>query len=157
MLNLGSGPIPLHDHVNLDLIPYPGVDVVHDLNFRWPFLPARFSSITASHIVEHLISLVFFFNEAWRVLQPGGSISITVPWFAGRWAAGDPFHLHNFNHATFDPWTRNHARFALAGLRGPWEEINRVYLWDPTISPGDDLAKWGYSLCLGYTITLRRP
>jgi predicted SAM-dependent methyltransferase len=92
------------DHINLDVISFPNVDVVHNLNIiPWPFEDSYFLHVSAVHVVEHLNSLVDFMNEAWRVLQPGGSLLIKTP-LAGadpdlEWA--DPTHKRCYRIHTF--------------------------------------------------------
>lgn len=64
----------------LDLRPFAGVDLVHDLNrLPWPPEDNSFDEVSAIHVVEHLDSLLDFMNECWRVLKPGGTLYIETP------------------------------------------------------------------------------
>lgn len=68
------------NEVLCDIINFPNVDVRHDLNVTpWPWRDNSFVHVSAIHVVEHLNSLVSFMNEAWRVLQPGGSLYLETP------------------------------------------------------------------------------
>jgi predicted SAM-dependent methyltransferase len=51
-LHLGSGPIALPGWINIDNLPYPGVDLVWDLARGIPFRGAKY--VFAEHFIEHL-------------------------------------------------------------------------------------------------------
>ena len=51
-LHLGSGPQALPGWINIDNLPYPGVDLVWDLARGIPFRDAK--TIFAEHFIEHL-------------------------------------------------------------------------------------------------------
>lgn len=96
MLILGAGK---HQRVegatHVDIIPFEGIDVVTDLNDAWPFKDDSYTHVSAVHVIEHLFSLVDFMNEAWRVLQKGGTLYCITP-YAGIdndlcWS--DPTHV----------------------------------------------------------------
>lgn len=155
-LNLGCGRDIHEDMVNLDLHAGPGVDIVHDINFQWPFTHARFTEIHANHILEHCPSLIFQMNQAHRVLKVKGIFFITVPWFSGQWAHGDPTHVHFFNHNSFDPFCRTYESFKAYGIKGPWMELSKHFIFEP---PDVDLTwirEMGFSRCLGISIALQR-
>lgn len=64
----------------LDLRPFPGIDIVYDLNkLPWPIADDHYDSICAIHLVEHLDSLLDFMNECFRILKPGGSLYLETP------------------------------------------------------------------------------
>jgi predicted SAM-dependent methyltransferase len=67
------------DDIFLDIRKFKNVDVVHDLNNPWPFDDNKFNHVSAIHVVEHVNSLLFFMDEAWRVISPGGSLYIETP------------------------------------------------------------------------------
>jgi hypothetical protein len=156
-LNLGCGSDLRKDMVNLDLRPLPGVDIVHDINLDWPFLPDRFEEILASHILEHARSLIFQMNQAWKVLSSGGRIFVTVPWFAGQWAHGDPEHIRFFDHRSFDPFSDTHHIFKTQGIKGPWKKVDQDYILEPADADFKFLAFMGLSRVLGIKVTLQKP
>lgn len=81
-LNLGAGlDIKTGDEwVNIDLRPFPGVDLVADVR-RLPFSEASADEILASDVLEHLpTNDVYRTLKEWRrVLKPGGEITIRIP------------------------------------------------------------------------------
>jgi SAM-dependent methyltransferase len=90
--------------VFVDLRPFEGVDVLHDLNVTpWPFPDNSFVHVSAVHLVEHLKDLISFMDEAWRVLEPGGTIYIETP-EAGNdpdLTHADPTHVRCYRKHTF--------------------------------------------------------
>lgn len=90
--------------VTLDIRPFDGIDVVADLNTRWPFEDETFLHISACHVVEHLQDLIHFMDEAHRVLKRGGSIYIETP-LAGAdpdLEYCDPTHVRCYRPYTFN-------------------------------------------------------
>ena len=102
-LHLGCGTIILPDHVNVDHIALPGVDVVHDLTqFPWPFEDQQFEEVILVDILEHLPSVVKTLEEVHRITKPLGRVLIRVPYYNSTDASGDPTHIHLFNESTLD-------------------------------------------------------
>lgn len=78
-LVIGSGKIGFDRYVNLDIVKFPKVDVVHNLdNYPWPFPDNTFSEIYASHIIEHL-DVERAMKEIHRVCKNGALVKIMVP------------------------------------------------------------------------------
>lgn len=93
-LDLGCGPNKRAGFTGVDSISFVGVDLVHDLTTAWPWEAASVEEVHASHFLEHLdqAQRMFFANELYRVLIPGGKAMLVVPhWNSGR-AYGDPTH-----------------------------------------------------------------
>lgn len=119
-LNIGSGEDYREGWINLDYNDRYDPDITHNLNDPdgWPFHTDRFNRVAASHIFEHLDDLEFQFNEAARVLVPGGELEVRVPF--GLNALTDHTHQHHFTWDTF-------LQFAQNG-----EDINDNYQFDPS-------------------------
>jgi predicted SAM-dependent methyltransferase len=84
----------------LDINPDTNPDIVHDLNERpLPFEDNSFTEIHAYEVLEHIGKQGdykgFFeeFGEYWRILEPGGILYASVPWWQSEWAWGDPSHV----------------------------------------------------------------
>lgn len=77
-LNLGSGKDYIPGWVNVDIEKSYHVDVVADLSKPFPFQDASVDEILASDILEHFTkeSGLNFLRECYRVLKPGGTITI---------------------------------------------------------------------------------
>ena len=89
--------------IRVDILKAPGVDLVHNLNnLPWPIADGEAIHVNAEHLIEHLENVPAFMDEAWRILNPGGSILIKVPDAADidmAWA--DPTHKRAFRKHSF--------------------------------------------------------
>lgn len=110
-LHLGCGHEILPDHINVDSVKLPGVDVVHDLrSMPWPLEAHRFESILIKHVLEHLPDTIKVMEEIWRVSAPGAVVTIRVPYWNADDFITDPTHIKAFNQFTFDFFDPRHPR-----------------------------------------------
>jgi len=84
ILDVCSGAVehPRPEMVAMDILPYKGVDVVHDATQApWPFSDGEFDCVTIHHGLEHVhwdyVPRVL--REALRVLRHNGSVHIVGP------------------------------------------------------------------------------
>ncbi|MEK7466881.1 MAG: hypothetical protein AAB074_05645 [Planctomycetota bacterium] len=99
---------------------FEGVDMFADakhrvnlMKFPWPWADSSIDELHCSHFVEH-IPMVYvspegdyrdvpastgdrdlffaFFDECWRILKPGGLVTVIVPALRSNWAFQDPTH-----------------------------------------------------------------
>lgn len=94
-LDLGCGPRKAEGYQGCDRLALPGVDHVFDIGkARWPFADNSVAKARSSHFLEHLTSIerAHFFNELYRVLEPGALCQIITPHWASNRAYGDPTH-----------------------------------------------------------------
>lgn len=104
-LNLGAGSALLTGWINLDRLPLPGIDVVHDLDVPpWPFETRSLDQIVAKDVFEHVGDPILFMTECHRILRPGASLFIQCPYYKGRDAFTDPTHKRFPTEHTFDYW-----------------------------------------------------
>lgn len=102
-LNLGSGEEPMRDFVNVDVRADTGADVIHDLNvFPWPFADESFEQVTAQDVIEHLRDPIRVMEEVWRVLTPGGLVTMRTPHCISENSWIDPTHVQHFHQNSFD-------------------------------------------------------
>jgi len=93
-LNLACGPCTKPGWINVDLNA-PGADLRLDLREKLPFPDASVSFVYSEHFFEHLefpSPAMSFLKECWRVLKPGGTLSVGVPdteWPIVSYANGD--------------------------------------------------------------------
>jgi SAM-dependent methyltransferase len=108
-LDIGCGGNKQEGFIGMDKRPLEGVDIVHDLeNFPWPLQSNKCIVAVAAHFVEHLKPwlMLDFMNEVWRVMKPGGTFAIAVPYAGSRGFWQDPTHINGCNEVTwqyFDP------------------------------------------------------
>jgi predicted SAM-dependent methyltransferase len=116
-INLGSGTLVKKGYLNVDI--YPGGDVTLDLRKGLPFESASCGRIFSEHFLEHLIHLEYanigypsdarrILAECFRVLRPGGLLSLSVP--DAEWpvvdypaGAGAPFFKTAAEQGWFPP------------------------------------------------------
>jgi len=110
-LNLGAGKLDVRKgYVNLDMIAYPNIDVVWDLNkLPLPFNDNQFEEILAYSILEH-VNYVPLMDELYRILKPGGIIKIRTPHFSYCESWADPTHINHFSYMTFFYFTKKLKR-----------------------------------------------
>lgn len=117
ILHLGCGSTKRAGAIGVDVLPLPGVDVVHNLNsFPYPFANGEFSLVVAEHVLEHLEDVVSVVEEIHRILKPGGRLEIICPHFSSADTFTDITHKHFITSRSFDYFV-----------------------------PGSDLYKYGYS------------
>lgn len=103
VLGAGIGWNKQPNQTLVDILPVEGIDVVTDLNKKWPFKDNSFDSIVAIHLIEHLKDLLHFMSEAHRVLKTGGTLYIETP-IAGEdpdLEFADPTHVRCYRPHTF--------------------------------------------------------
>ena len=104
-VNLGCGGKARDGWVNVDHHPLPGVDVVCDVDvFPWPFEDESCEHVLAEHLFEHVRQPVEFVLECWRILEPGGLLTVTCPHWTSENAFTDPTHVRFVTDRTFDYW-----------------------------------------------------
>lgn len=77
VLEIGGGEKPLY-HPNLDIRKLPGVDIVADLNQKWPVPDGTVTGVFSMYAIEHVSwrKIGHFVGELFRVLRPGGRVVI---------------------------------------------------------------------------------
>lgn len=96
-LELGCGNRKrLENSIGIDMLDYPCVDIVGDLNEVLQAFPAEsVNLITSHHVFEHLDDLEEMLDELARVLRPGGKLEIAVPHFS------NPYYFSDATHKSF--------------------------------------------------------
>lgn len=127
-LNLGCGNEPAPNAVNHDRYKHaPHVDVAHDLNiYPWPWADESFQGVTAIDVLEHLDSFIGFFDEAWRILQPNGTIAVRVPRYDHPNTWIDPTHRRGYHVESFDyldPTTKWGREYGTAYTDRRWRKL----------------------------------
>ncbi|HOT81181.1 MAG TPA: hypothetical protein PKY13_14395 [Microthrixaceae bacterium] len=127
ILDLGCGSSKRPGAVGVDIGPFPGVDVVHDLNRHpFPFEDGVADEIYLDNVLEHLDDVIATMEELHRIGRDGCRIRIDVPYFRSRWAAMDPTHVHAFtpeSFAYFDPTHPFSERYGYSAVRFDVESV----------------------------------
>ena len=106
-------------------------DVICNLNSRWHFKDNSVGVIKAHHVFEHLKDSIHAFNEAYRVLAPGGFLLLEVPSTDGRGAWQDPTHISFFNENSLWYYYNDfYAKFIRPMYNGRFQLIRNI-TWFP--------------------------
>ncbi len=119
ILDIGCGKNKRPGATGIDRVPLPGVDLVHDLNaLPYPFPDDTFDEVYATHVIEHMDSILAVMEEIHRITRPGGKVTIITPHYTDPVSWQDPthkWHLSSYSFIYFDPgYHTNHytnARF----------------------------------------------
>ena len=80
ILELGSGKRRLReDIINLDLFPFPNVDIIGDVT-KPPFKDCSADYVILDNVLEHVAEPHTVINEIYRILKENGQIICIVPW-----------------------------------------------------------------------------
>lgn len=90
----GAGASP-DGYVNLDILPFPGVDLLADAE-QLPFADNLFQRVECDAVLEHVRHPRRVMREIERVLQPGGFAHIVTPFC-------HPFHEYPRDYRRFTP------------------------------------------------------
>ena len=92
-IDIGCGKRPKDGFVGVDAIDF-GQKYVCDVRKGLPFKPNTVDEVHSSHFVEHLDwpERVAFFNELYRVMKVGATVTIITPHWSNACFYGDPTH-----------------------------------------------------------------
>jgi predicted SAM-dependent methyltransferase len=115
-LHLGCGPCLKPGWVNVDMYA-PQADLHLDLREGFPFPDECASFVYCEHFFEHLeypSPALNFLGDCWRVLKPGGTLSLGVPdteWPVISYANGDSTYFDLARDRFHPDWcnTRMHS------------------------------------------------
>jgi predicted SAM-dependent methyltransferase len=132
-LELACGQHVEDGWTGVDIAATDAATIVHDLlEFPWPFEDESVDEARISHFIEHIPHLCFhcrkeqdpfyaFFDELHRVLVPGGTVKIIVPYYTSGRAWQDPTHRRAITEATF------------AYLNREWRESQKLDHYPPVL------------------------
>lgn len=115
-LYLGAGKDRKEGFINVDIYPFPGIDVVADITKGLPmFEDSSVDLIYSQDFLEHLPqeSKIFVMNEMWRVLKDGGIMDHTIPMAGSVNDFGSPSHLSHWHPQQFEHFDPDSYRYEL--------------------------------------------
>lgn len=116
-VDLGCGDRKPPGFVGVDIAPGPDVDIVCDLNDRFPFETGTVDYLRAHDLVQQLPDRIRTMNEIWRVCRDGATVDIRVPSTDGRGAFQDPSHVSFWNANSFFYYSDQHPAHLALGRR----------------------------------------
>jgi len=109
-LDLACGKNKKFGFTGVDISSEAGADIVLDLlKFPWGWDDNEVEEIHCSHFIEHIGTEMYegqdlffrFFDECWRILRPGGIMSVVCPNARSNRAFQDPTHRRFIVGETF--------------------------------------------------------
>jgi len=93
-LDLGAGKNKKEGFLGVDRRKFPGIDIVTDLNAKWPWKDGTVEEIHMSHVLEHFSGFerVHIFNEMYRVMRADAKATVITPYWCSNRAYGDFTH-----------------------------------------------------------------
>lgn len=131
-LDLGCGRAKRAGAIGVDRVALPGVDVVHDLDHvPYPFRDDSFDEIYATHVIEHVESILEVMEEIYRVSKAGARVTVITPHYTDAISWQDPthrWHLNTYSMSYFDPdyHTNHYTRARFRVLR---REVELARIW----------------------------
>ena len=90
------------DYETVDLDPSVSPDHVVDLAvYPWPWPNDSVTAAYSSHLVEHIVDLVGFMRELYRVMKDGAEVVIRHPYQFHVSAWQDPTHVRALNEISW--------------------------------------------------------
>ena len=150
-LDLGSGGRKIAGYLSVDNDPATLPHVLHNIEERFPFDNSTVDEVRAHHILEHIRTekKTFVMYEIWRVLKPGGPVSIEIPLFPYPQSVMDPTHISFWVRESF--WYYEHGnRFRDAfDRRTSYPVPSFRVIWESRVDSDPEHVEWLLKLKLG--------
>jgi SAM-dependent methyltransferase len=105
-LDIGCGNDVYPGYEGVDIKPGRNVRYVQNLEqFPWIFEDSSVEDVLMYNILEHLHDTLKVMEELHRILVPGGTVKIKVPYYNSYSAATDPTHVRFFSEDTMNYFT----------------------------------------------------
>lgn len=126
-LDLGCGTCRVPGSFGLDNVRLENVDVVADISMEYlPFRDDCIDEVFLHHVIEHFpferYSLIL--AEVWRILKPGGTLSVRVPHVYSVAAWGDPTHRSGFTFGTLGFFDTGHNKSYYREIQHHWHLLS---------------------------------
>jgi SAM-dependent methyltransferase len=96
IVDLGCGPGKSPNHIGIDRVDLPTVDIVADLEQGLSFLPDRcVDELRCRSVLEHVEDFEGLLRHIMRVLKESGTAHIFVPHFS------NPYYYSDYTHRRF--------------------------------------------------------
>jgi SAM-dependent methyltransferase len=136
-LDLGCGPVPAEGFEGVDRLPGAHHQFELATGSPWPWADSSIEALRCSHFIEHvpavdvfveqpgywIDALARFFDEAWRVIVPGGIFEVIWPALQSDSAFQDPTHRRFIPPKQLAYWNREfrqNNRLGFLGARCHW-------------------------------------
>jgi len=153
-LDFGCGSVPRNPFrcdqlVTLDIFPYSKLipKILIKPGQSIPLEDNSVSSVSAYDVIEHLSRdssgenlFIFYMNELYRVLAPGGYALLIFPGYPGKDAFSDPTHVNYITDSTINYFIDNAYPPYYAGIKTNFEKIlnQKLRLWKQWVTNSNE-------------------
>lgn len=109
-IDLGCGQQKFPGCIGIDLIPYDGVDLVHNLNDPLPFHDDSAEFLIASHSLQYVHNLNNVLHEIYRVCKHKAIVCIVAPYAHVTANMVNPLYKQQFNEHSPRYWTQDNHK-----------------------------------------------
>ena len=124
-VDLACGDNKKKGFIGIDVAKTDSVDIVCDLNtYPWPFEDNSVDELHCSHYIEHIPhnvhnndkrdGMIQFMDECYRILKPGGILTLVAPYGKSGRALGDPTHTRSIVEESFYYYNKE------------WRDVNKL-------------------------------
>jgi len=106
-LHLGCGNKILDNFINVDYYNNKYSDKLFNLNEKLPYDSNSIDLIYSDNVFEHINNFLQLIQECNRILKPGGTLIIRVPYFKSKHAFVDPTHINFFTIQSMDYYIKD--------------------------------------------------
>src|SRR5215831_340537 len=129
-LNVGCGRHIIPGWINLDSQPFPGIDVIVDLErcaeVPLPIDDNSIDEFLLSHLIEHIRAPLPLMQELHRVARPEAKAIIRVPYGSSDDAWEDQTHVRAYFLQSFGYFSQPYYWRADYGYRGDWQPLETI-------------------------------
>ena len=112
VLDAGCGINKFPGAIGVDTHPASRADVIADLDQPpLPFADCSFAEIRATHVIEHVASVMRTMEDFHRLLAPGGRLIIVTPHYTDFSSFCDPTHRWHLNSFSLRHFGEDHGGF----------------------------------------------
>jgi len=137
VIDLGCGAKKTDNHIGVDRLALPGVNILADFEEGLGFLSdSSVDLIYSEHLLEHIENIERLMMDIWRVLKPEGKAHFLVPHFSSPYYYSDYTHKRFFGLYTFLYFAKTQTLFKRKSLFYDLnfsfniEEINLIFRSD---------------------------
>lgn len=164
-LDLACGQNKREGFTGVDAVEMECVDIVCDLeSFPWQWEDNSVDELHCSHYIEHTSDLTAFMDECWRILKPGGQMTVVAPYYTSVRCWQDPTHKRAISENTFlyyNKGWREEARLSHYAIKADFD-FSYGYSFAPEWAVRSDTARqfalkhyWNVVADLMVTLTKR--
>jgi predicted SAM-dependent methyltransferase len=136
-INFGCGKDIRKDYINVDMVKFPKVDKIVDLNKRpYPFKTNSSDEIFCSSVLQYVDNPEAVISEFYRILKKGGKLHFDVPHLDTKNVWKDVNSKRGYAYTSFDRFVNNRLYFP--GVKVEFRRMKKRLIF------GKKYAIWNY-------------